>query len=166
MKKISKILLIVVIICLLLTFAACPNDDSPSNGETPGGEQNSDGNQDNDDDGVTSMKITIGNKSFSATLYDTDAAKAFAKLLPLTLNMTELNGNEKYCDLSTTLPQKSERVGYINTGDIMLWGNDCIVLFYDSFSTPYSYTKIGKIDDVTGLQQAVGSGSVTVTFSA
>ena len=166
MKKISKILLIVVIICLLLSFAACPNVDSPSNGETPGGEQNSDGNQGNDDDGVTSMKITIGNKTFSATLYDTEAAKAFAKLLPLTLNMTELNGNEKYCDLSTTLPQKSERVGYINTGDIMLWGNDCIVLFYKSFSTPYSYTKIGKLDDVTGLAQAVGSGSVTVTFSA
>ena len=112
------------------------------------------------------MKIIVGNKEFTATLYDTAAAQAFAKLLPLTLNMSELHGNEKYNYMSTTLPTKTERVGNINAGDIMLYGNDCIVLFYKSFATSYSYTKIGKIDDVTGLQQAVGSGSVTVTFQA
>lgn len=112
------------------------------------------------------MKLTIGNKAFTATLYDTAAAQAFAKLLPLTLDMSELNGNEKYNYMPTTLPTDAERVGNIEAGDIMLYGNSCIVLFYKSFSTPYSYTKIGKIDDVTGLQQAVGNGSVTVTFQA
>ena len=153
MKKISKILLITLIICLLLAFAACP-DNNPTDGEPNGG----------DGEGI-SMKVTVGSKEFTATLYDTAAAKAFAEMLPLTINMTELNGNEKYHNLSTTLPTKSENVGKINAGDIMLWGNNCIVLFYKNFSTSYSYTKIGKLDDVTGLQQAVGSGSVTVTFS-
>ena len=155
MRKISKALLIALIICLLLTFAACPNGDNTQNG---GGEQN------DDKDEVLSMKIVIGNKEFTATLYDTAAAKAFAKLLPVTLNMSELNGNEKYNYMSTALPTNAERVGSISAGDIMLYGNDCIVLFYKSFSTSYSYTKIGKIDDISGLQQAVGSGSVTVTF--
>ena len=154
MKKITKIVLIILIICLLLTFAACPD-----NGKPTGGEQNGDGSE------VNTMKVTVGNKEFTATLYNTEAAQAFAKMLPLTLNMSELHGNEKYNYMSSSLPTKSENVGKINAGDIMLWGSDCIVLFYKSFSTSYSYTKIGKLDDVTGLQQAVGSGSVTVTFS-
>ena len=110
------------------------------------------------------MLIKIGYEQFTATLYDTTAAQAFAELLPMTLDMSELNGNEKYNYLSTTLPTKTERVGNINAGDIMLYGSNCIVLFYKSFSTAYSYTKIGRIDDVAGLQHAVGRGSVTVTF--
>ena len=161
MKNISKVLLILLMICLLLIMAACPNgttNGKPTDGESP----NSGGN--NSEGEVYSMTITIGNKEFSATLYDTEAAQAFAEMLPLTLDMSELNGNEKYYYLSTTLPTKSERVGNINAGDIMLYGNNCIVLFYKSFSTSYSYTRIGKIDDVSGLQQAVGSGSVAVTF--
>ena len=161
MKRLLSIIsLILVLCCAVSVFAACPSD-----GEQNGGGQNSGGNQD-DGNEVISMKITIGNKEFTATLYDTEAAQAFAKLLPLTLDMSELNGNEKYNYMSTTLPTKTENVGKINAGDIMLYGNNCIVLFYKSFSTPYSYTKIGKIDNVTGLQQAVGSGSVTVTFQA
>ena len=153
MKKVLIWPLIVMLICALLCFAACPSDPENSNDE-----QNSDENE------VYSMKITIGNKEFTATLYDTAAAQAFVKLLPMTLDMSELNGNEKYHNLSTTLPTNAERVGKISAGDIMLYGNNCIVLFYKSFSTAYSYTKIGKIDDVAGLAQAVGSGSVTVTF--
>ena len=158
-RLISIISLILVLCCAVSVFAACP-----SNGNQ-GGAQNGSGNQD-DENEVTTMKITIGNKEFTATLYDTAAAQAFAKLLPLTLDMSELNGNEKYNYMPTTLPTKIENVGKINAGDIMLYGNSCIVLFYKSFSTSYSYTKIGKIDDVTGLQQAVGNGSVTVTFQA
>src|SRR4051794_34722203 len=50
------------------------------------------------------MKIEIGNSTFRATLYDNQAATAFKSLLPLTLNMIELNGNEKYVDLSRSLP--------------------------------------------------------------
>lgn len=168
MKNVSKILLIALIICLVLTFAACPNNNNPSKdnpvdegtGNDINGEQNGDEQHE-----VTAMKVTVGNNVFTATLYNTEAAKAFAELLPLTLNMSELNGNEKYNYLSTTLPTNTERVGSINAGDIMLWGNNCIVLFYKSFSTSYSYTKIGKLDDATGLAQAVGSGNVTVSFS-
>ena len=85
-------------------------------------------------------------------------------MLPLSLDMKELNGNEKYFYLSDSLPTNTENVGTINAGDIMLYGSDCIVLFYETFNTSYSYTKVGHIDDVTGLTEAVGRGNVTVTF--
>ena len=110
------------------------------------------------------IEIIAGNKTFSATLYDNAAAKALMDMLPLTLDMSELNGNEKYYYLDTSLPTNASRPSGIKTGDIMLYGNSCLVLFYESFSTSYSYTPIGHIDDPAGLAAALGSGNVQVTF--
>lgn len=47
----------------------------------------------------------------------------------------------------------------------MLYGNNCLVLFYNTFNTSYSYVKLGHIDNTTDLNKAVGLGSVKVTFS-
>lgn len=110
------------------------------------------------------IEIVVGDQTFSATLYDNEAATALKEQLPLTLNMSELNGNEKYYYLSDSLPTNSSRPSGIKTGDLMLYGNNCLVLFYDSFSTSYSYTPIGYIDNTDGLAAALGSGDVQVTF--
>ena len=78
--------------------------------------------------------------------------------------MQELNGNEKYSYLSQTLSTNASCPDSIHTGDLMLFGSDCLVLFYKDFSTSYSYTPIGKLDNPQGLSAALGSGNVTVTF--
>lgn len=113
---------------------------------------------------MNKIKITAGDKSFTAVLYGNDAANAFAEMLPMTLDMNELNGNEKYFYLSDNLPVNSERPDKINSGDIMLYGSSCVVLFYDTFSTSYSYTRLGYTEDASGLAAALGSGDVRVTF--
>lgn len=113
---------------------------------------------------VVRMRVTAGGKTFMATLADNATAEAFRALLPLTVNMTELNGNEKYYYLPTTLPTAASNPGTIHSGDIMLYGNSCVVLFYETFNTGYNYTRIGAIDDPAGLAQALGSGNVTVKF--
>lgn len=110
------------------------------------------------------ITITVNGRAFSATLYDNETARAFKERLPLTLDMSELNGNEKYYYLPESLPTNSSRPSVINAGDIMLYGGDCLVIFYESFSTSYSYTPIGKIEDPDGLAAALGSGSVRVAF--
>lgn len=113
---------------------------------------------------TVSINVQIGSESFTISLYDNDAAAAFANMLPLTLDMSELNGNEKYFYLDSDLPAKAEPVGNIQEGDLMLYGSNCLVLFYDSFSTVYSYTRLGKADNPEGLSEALGRGSAAVTF--
>lgn len=110
------------------------------------------------------MQIVVGEKQFSLTLEDNETVIALTEILPLTLDMFELNGNEKYYYLDTALPSAPEKVGHINEGDIMLYGDSCIVVFYKSFDTSYSYTKIGHIEDTSELADILGTGGVTVTF--
>jgi hypothetical protein len=110
------------------------------------------------------INIKTGDKFFTATLLDNATAMAFKAMLPLTINMAELNGNEKYFRLPADLQANASNPGTIKTGDLMLWGANTIVLFYKSFSTSYTYTKVGKIDDPTGLAAALGSDDVKVTF--
>ena len=82
----------------------------------------------------------------------------------MTVNMKELNGNEKYYDLPAPLPESAERIGELHAGDLMLFGSDCLVLFYESFSTSYEYTPLGFLEDPAGLGEALGSGSAEVSF--
>ncbi len=110
------------------------------------------------------LKITIGPNTFTATLYDNATVTACKTRLPMTINMKELNSNEKYFDLPDNLPANASNPGTIQTGDLMLYGSNTLVLFYKSFSTSYSYTQMGRIDDTSGLAAALGSGNVAVTF--
>jgi hypothetical protein len=111
------------------------------------------------------LKIKIGSKNFIAILDENATAAAFKALLPMVVEMTELNGNEKYARLSGNLPTKAANPGTIQTGDVMIYGSKTLVLFYKTFPTSYEYTRLGRVKDTTGLAEAVGSGAVTVTFA-
>lgn len=153
-------------------FVSCSTDDPideitetpvPQPGDEEDDNENDNGN--NEDTMERHLTITINGMAFTATLADNDAANAFADLLPLTLDMNEMNGNEKYHYLDNSLPTDSYRPGTIQTGDLMLYGSSCIVLFYETFSSGYSYTRLGRIDNPDGLATAVGNGNVSVSFT-
>ena len=114
----------------------------------------------------TPINIIVGSKTFTATLADSETGEAFAALLPLSVTMNELNGNEKYHYLSSSLPTAAYQPGTIHTGDLMLYGNNCVVLFYETFNTSYSYTRIGLIANPSGLAEALGVGNVSVRFES
>lgn len=90
---------------------------------------------------ATKVDVNIGGKNFTATLHDNASAKAFTKHLPESFNMSELNGNEKYKYLDYELPADEKKVGTIHAGDIMLYGDDCIVIFL------MFYGKIMKVSE-------------------
>ena len=110
------------------------------------------------------VKITVAGKTYTAILPDNETTKAFKSMLPLKVVMTELNGNEKFCRLPNNLPVNASDPGTINSGDLMLYGSNTLVLFYKTFPTSYSYTRLGKIDNSTGLASTLGTGSVTVEW--
>ena len=110
------------------------------------------------------IQIKAGDKRFTATLEDNATAKSFKALLPMTIRMTELNGNEKYFRLSLNLPTNASNPRTIQTGDLMIYGQNTLVLFYKTFPTSYSYTQLGRISDTDSLAAALGSGDVTVTY--
>jgi hypothetical protein len=110
------------------------------------------------------IKITGNTQIFTATLLDNNTAKAFKKMLPLTIKMSELNRNEKFGDLPNSLPTNPYIPKTITNGDLMMHGSKTLVIFYKTFTTSYSYTKLGQIDDATGLASALGTGDTVVTF--
>jgi hypothetical protein len=110
------------------------------------------------------MKIDVGARTFSVTLEDNPTVAKLNSLLPMTLDMVEMNGNEKYVHLSSTLPTDEFKPGTIRNGDIMLYGDRSVVIFYKTFKTSYGYTGLGRIDDPTDLAAALGEGDVRVTF--
>ena len=111
------------------------------------------------------MWMTVGERCFAITLAETEAARAFAALLPLTLDMEELNGSEKKKELPNALPTNASQPGTIRNGDLLLWGSRTVVIFYLTFNSPYSYTGLGRVDDPAELAQALGRGDVRVVFS-
>lgn len=177
MKRLLLLLLIVLPFCM--AAQSCSPDDNPMMGETerplppsaPGNseENNTDNNNDDNPNDDTPMnreiRISIGDTHYTATLADNPAARAFAALLPVTVTMTEMNGNEKYYNLSGNLPTDTFRPGTIHAGDLLLWGANTVVLFYETFSSAYSYTRLGKIDNPDGLAAALGRGNARITFS-
>jgi len=141
-----------------LMGAACDrNTPAPANGDQGPTAENTDSMND-------TLVIKIGDKEFTATLLDNLTATAFKAMLPLTINMTELNGNEKYFRLSKNLPTNESNPGTIKSGDLMLYGSNTLVVFYETFSTSYSYTRLGKIDNPSGLMSALGTGNVSVSI--
>ena len=111
------------------------------------------------------MWMTVGKRRFAITVTDNPAARAFVVQLPLTLDMAELNGNEKHADLPKALPMDPSRPGTISNGDLMLYGSNTLVVFYLTFDSSYSYTRLGRADDPAGLAQALGRRGVRVVFS-
>jgi len=97
------------------------------------------------------INVIINDNSYILNLEDNETVTEFVKLLPKEFNMKELNDNEKYVYLNSSLPTNSSIPKKINKGDVMLYGDNCLVVFYKSFNTNYSYTKIGHIDNFPDL---------------
>ena len=82
-------------------------------------------------------------------------------VLPLYLEMEDLNNNEKYSYLSYSITNDNSYTGKIKKGDVVLYQSNCIVIFYKDLETDYLYTKIGHIDNLPDF----GNESFYVSFS-
>lgn len=145
-----------------------PNSSNSSNTQqtesTPSVSQPSD-NSTTEENTVKKMNLQIGNNSFTATLESNAAVDTLVDMMreaPIVIQMSDYSGFEKVGSLGTSLPTSNQQTT-TQSGDIVLYNGNQIVIFYGSNS--WSYTRLGKIDDLSGWKDALGSGDVTVTFS-
>ena len=145
MNKINwKLLTGIIIVIFVFTLTGCDKKD----------------NKKESDEKVNSIKVITSNKTYTLKLENNKTAEEFVNLLPQELTMSDLNSNEKYIYINKTLTADPYNPKHIEKGDVMLFGSDCIVIFYKSFDTTYSYTKIGHIDNLDDL----GSNNIKVKF--
>lgn len=171
MRKMKKVYLILALLTLCLCLVACDSGQTQRN-EPVNQENTSIVNEPEITKEVVentsvmkNVKITVDGQEFLANLYENETTLKFVEKLPLTIDMSELNGNEKLYYFEEALPVAAEQVGEIRAGDLMMYGDDCLVLFYENFSSSYRYTRIGAIENAEGLAEAVGNGAVRISFS-
>ena len=139
-----KKFILAIFVCLMLT--SCKKDDNViKDGEVM---------QEN-------IKVIINNQEYEMDLEKNATTKELIKMFPKIFNMAELNGNEKYVYLDKVLPTNEYKPKMINKGDVMLYQDNCLVIFYKDFETLYRYTKIGHIKDLDDLDNS----NISVTFT-
>ena len=125
----KKILYILFLLIISITIVGCSNNKTV--------EKVSD-----------TVKVFIDDKEYKLNLYDNETSSSLVKLFPLEVTMKTLSENEVYVYLDEKFPTNSSNPKTINAGDVMLYGDNCLVIFYKTFNTSYSYTKIGHIDNL------------------
>ena len=148
------------ILLLLLGLSACaageapavPTAPTPQAAEITGQEE-------------TRVKITVGDEELPATFADNSSAEAFRELLaqgPLTIEMADYSGFEKVGALGTELTRNDRQIT-TQPGDVILYQGNQITIYYGTNS--WSFTRLATIDDPTDLEEKLGAGTVSVTFS-
>ena len=127
---------------------------SPNNTEQPKSEKEQ-----------VNMWMMIDGNRFEVMSENNATAHAFAAQLPLTLNMEDLHSNEKHTQLPNAVPTNASRANTIHNGDIMLYGSSTLVVFYKSFPSSYSYTRIGRVSQPDQLADVLGQGDIQIEFS-
>ena len=146
-----------------------PTQERPANedaNETAGAasEANLTGQETETTEGSSTVRATLNGVEMTIELEDNPAAEALLELLPLSVELSDLNGNEKYVYLDTTLPVEPASPGTVEVGDVMLFGDSCLVVFYESFATSYRYTRLGRVTEPDALAAVAADAVVEATF--
>ena len=159
----KKFFILFMVFMLVLSFTACENEAQSNDSEPSSVERKE--TEEVEDMTAMKMSVTIGEQSFTATLENNDATHELVKLMekaPISIEMDDYSGFEKVGPLGKSLPSDNQKMT-TQAGDIVLYSGNQIVMFYGSNS--WEYTGIGRIDDLSSWEDALGTGSVTAVFS-
>ena len=162
---ISIPILVVIVVSVIVTTALMNNrrpDIDPNLNPANNPESSTSSEPKTETTKMDKIYATINGEKLEIRLEDNSTVSALIKELPLEVSMNDLNSNEKYAYLDNSLPTNTYSPKHIEAGDVMLFGDNCLVIFYKSFDTSYSYTKIGHIDNLPSLS----GGSISATLNA
>lgn len=113
------------------------------------------------------MMMTINDTAVTVAWDNNASVRALAELAgngPLTIQLNAYGGFEQVGPIGTALPSNDTSIT-TESGDIMLYTSDQMVLFYGSNS--WAYTRLGRITDKSKaeLKELLGGKGVTVVVS-
>lgn len=129
-------------------------------------------NNNNNNEGnmqTNTLKLTIGDKTFTATLIENSSTKALKKRLAqgsLSIQMSDYDDMEKVGSFGFSLPHNDQQIT-TGPGDLILYQGNSFVMYYDTNS--WNFTRLGKVDGITTRSEMLdllgGEGDITVTLS-
>ena len=120
-----------------------------------------------EDPAVKTLTMKIGGTTVAVDWEENESVAALAELIkdqPLTIQMSMYGGFEQVGSLGTSLPRNDAQTT-TQTGDIVLYSGNQIVVFYGT--NFWAYTRLGHITDKTAAQMndLLGNGDVTIELS-
>lgn len=114
----------------------------------------------------TGMKLMLGDTAVTVKWEENESVKALkelCKVKPLTIKMSKYGGFEQVGSIGQSLPKSDSRTT-TQSGDIVLYSGDQLVVFYGS--NTWEYTRLGKITNKSAdeLSQILGHDDVTITI--
>lgn len=156
----------VKLLCMLLaafSLSACMPEEVPAEADVPqAAEEPQEAPHDQEE---SALKITVGDEELLATFEDNSSAEEFRELLeegPITIEMEDYGGFEKVGPLGTSLSRNDTQIT-TQPGDVILYQGNQITIYYGT--NAWSFTRLARIGDPSGLQEKLGEGTVSVTFS-
>ena len=154
---------------VLWMLTACGREEgeteSMQGSEDAAGNQESENKEEEKEQTEMKMNVQIGEYTFTATLEENAAVEELIEMMkegPVTIQMDDYSGFEKVGSLGRSLTTSNSQTT-TSAGDIVLYNGNNIVMFYGSNS--WSYTRIGRIDDLSDWKEALGKGSITAVFT-
>lgn len=153
-------------IAVITMTLACSGESHDLNSEDPINDEIVD-HKTNNETNSNKMNLQIGDTTLTATLADNSSAEALVQALakaPITVEMRDYGNMEKVGSLGRDFPTNNESIT-TEPGDIILYQGSALVIYYAP--NTWNFTRLGKIDNITGekLKQVLGEGNVTVTLS-
>lgn len=161
------------VLCMLLaafSLSACGGGEAPTDSDVPASSEEEAAKPQQPTEAEPSqeesaLKISVGGHELLATFEDNSSAEEFKELLeqgPLTIEMEDYGGFEKVGPLGTSLTRNDTQIT-TQPGDVILYQGNQITIYYGTNS--WSFTRLARIDNPAGLQEKLGSGTISVTFS-
>lgn len=159
---------------MMVSFAGCgeaaqqqPSEDLPQQEQPEAPDEGIISPDEPNEEEAMQITFTVNGRELTASLAETQAAETLYEMLAeggITLHLRDYGGWEKVGELGFSLPTSNQQMT-AQPCDFVLYQGSQFVLFYGSNS--WSYTRLGRIEDVSAaeLKGILGSGNVTVTLS-
>jgi hypothetical protein len=110
----------------------------------------------------TTMRLLIGEEEIPVAWEENESVKALQKLSPLTIQMSMYGGFEQVGPIGQNIVREDQQT-VTDSGDIVLYSGNQIVIFYGSNS--WAYTRLGHIDlSEQEMRNLLSNGDVTITL--